>query len=111
MPNIASGLPKPKPNNCSLPFCPSSSSPQARNDFELRRLMELDPAFAGSAGPEEARRKNYVYSYGVYSIAIVPVIREAFFPPLRGCVSVRPMKVIQGNLLNGSPVLSKTLWF
>ena len=57
-------LPQPKPNNCSLPFCPSFS-PQARNDFELRRLMELDPAFAGSAGPEEARR-NSVHSYGVY---------------------------------------------
>ena len=54
----------PKPNNCSLPFCPSSSSPQARNDFELRRLMELDPSFAGVAGPEEARR-NSVHSYGV----------------------------------------------
>ena len=39
------------------PFCPSFS-PQARNDFELRRLMELDPAFAGSAGPEEARRRT-----------------------------------------------------
>ena len=43
-----------KANNL-FPFC---CSPQARNDFELRRLMELDPAFAGSAGPEEARRRT-----------------------------------------------------
>ena len=34
-------------------------SARARNDFELRRLMELDPAGAARvAGPEETRRRT-----------------------------------------------------
>ena len=35
-------------------------SARARNDFELRRLMELDPAAGAArvAGPEETRRRT-----------------------------------------------------